>query len=1050
MALIDERAAAASQAGGTLSPDGVQVAGIGRVLFEIFSALNKQPGRVRQTVDEQRLAPDQGRIPTSAEERLIEPGEYRARQEQQAPDLLSPEGLKRFKESDYRATEAITPPPAKGALDALDDTVVQPGAGATDTGAVDEMGLLTGPQLRPGVGPQVDDFIRASDDVARDGLDFNFENLETGDDVKAMINKVSEIFANPIEAAKRGVVTQKETLAEAEQLLADEMGFTRNLLKRKRGVPFNAAEATASRIVMVRSIERLMKMAQSIADGERSPAALLSFRRQMAVHAGIQAQVKGMQTEIARAMNAFNIPVSARTPEMQADVADAMLKDTGGSAEAVKLAKGLLSVQKSGGNAAAHKFALKGFMAKANGVFGEVYVNGLLSWTYTQLKNLLATPSFMIYQTVEEVIAGVYGGVERGIGKTLRLKPEGVTRAGLGSTADGVYAGQAAARMFGMARSIEDAWITAAETFRKEIPADALSKIEGAQLRAIDAETLEISGPWGKFIDMLGRTIRLPGRGLMAVDDFWRVFAQRGELSAEAYAQAMRAKSLGKSDEEAFDNFAMSMLDPRSYANQVDEAARYNSLTTDTGLIGEATAFIQNLPVIGRLLLPFTKVPVNSVLRVMERFAPIGLLKDPVKRQKALARVTLAYGAMYMLQGYAADGRLTGSMPTDQRQRDMLPPGWRPYSLVFKGDKWPKDADGDDMPIFDPRTGAPNGALIYVSYAGLEPVGAIIGISASVAERMRRTNDPEAQINYAGAAIAAAAQYFEDMPMVAVLGDIAKAIRTGDLTGIAASPLRGMMPFSAAVRAGERAVDPTIRKASGQPQYYTIADVEDANVTAYRDLGGGETEPRYELVGRIKGGLGASFNDAMDKWGSMLTDRVLFGGADDDTSAIKYDVFGDVRDANVRFDINPVHALYNMIIPFNVRHGEALTDVQYEQIRLKGPLRDTRRRDDGFGFSEAFRSEWTRAAKREVKTISPVTGEAADFKGSLNNLIGSVEYLAMTDKEQFRAIRNLENRFYDAGLEMVFDMDQYAHVREAYEDYQMVKSEDDRQGRLRR
>ena len=1078
---IDYRAAEASRQGEPLSPDGVQVAGKGSVIIDILKALGVMPsGVVSKTTREgsppylgetppegyvppQTTSPLTDRIPVSAEERRLQSGEYEARQKHQAPLILSPEGQRRFEKAGYSATDAITPPQTVQAIQALGDAELMAGTvsdaqrnllyadpkdmsvrpGTTDAGAADEVDAL-------GAANAVDpERVQGFVNTGEGGLDFNFNNLETGDDVKSMINEVSEIYANPTTAAKRGVVTQQETLDEAEQLLANELGFTRKLLKRKRGVPFNAAEATASRLILARSAERLTEMAKAIKDGERSPAFLIAFRRQMSIHAGVQMQVKGMQTEIARAMNAFNIPVSARTAEDIADAADAMLLETGGTYEAVKLAKGILDIQARKGDAAVHKFVFGSYLSKANGVFSEFYINGLLSWLYTHLKNVLATPSFMAYQLAEEVIAGVYGTVERGVGRGLAIsappRTQGYSRARFAATADGVYAGQAVARLFGMSRSFKEAWITASETFRTEVAADALSKIEGAQLRAIDAENLNISGKPGQFIDALGRAIRIPGRALMAADDFWRVFAQRGELSAEAYRQAMMAKSLGKSDEYAFDNFAMSMLDPRSYANQLDEAARYNALTSDTGTIGELTAIAQNVPVLGRLFLPFTKVPVNNVLRVMERFSPTtGIFKDPVKRQKAMARVTLAYGAVYTLSEYAADGRVTGSMPRDQRQRDMLPPGWRPYSLVFKGEGWPED----DPPIFDPRTGAPNGPLTYVSYAGLEPVGAILGIVASTSERMRRTNDPEAALSYATAAMAASADYFTDMPMIKVIGDIVKAVEQGDMSGIMSGPLRGFMPYSAAVRAGERAVDPTIRKPSGQPEYYTIDDVENKKLVPYRDLGDGKTEPRYELVGQIKGGLGATFTDAMQKWESMLTDRVLFGGADEDTSAIKYDVFGEVREANVRFDVNPVHAMYNMIIPFNVRHGKRLTDVQWEQIRLKSPLRDSKRKEKGFGFSEAFRSEWTKAAKKVVRIV--VDGEAKKFMPALKGLIASADYALMTDQEQFDAIQDLEDRFYDAGLEMVFDMKKFASVRDAYRDYQTVQEKFKREGRLRR
>ena len=1046
---ISDQAAGASRRGGTLAPDeeGVQVAGKVDVITDIIKAIRGEPASAAG-----------GRVPTPGEERLMpnrnvgEQDPYVVRQQEQAPQMLSPAGQQRFEESGFNAADAINPPPTVDALDALgaDEALAKsasqnlnrvdpetglPRPGATEAGAADDMDAMgaivnTAPE-------KVDDFVRGG----ADGIDFNFEQLQSGDDVKAMINQVSEIYADPIQAAKRGVVTQKETLEEAEQLLADEMGFTRRLLKRKRGAAFNAAEATASRILIQRSGERLTELATRIRDGETSPSVLLQFRRQMSIHAGIQMQTKGMQTEIARALNAFNIPASARTPELQADAAARLVQDTGGSAEAIKLAKGFLKAQTVGGNAAANKFAVGGWGSKANGVFEEVYINGMLSWTYTHVKNFVATPTFMAYQGIEEVIAGVYGGIERTAGRALGLKAEG---SGFGSRAEGVYSGQAVARLYGQSRAIKDAWITAAETMKTGKPGDQFNKLEASQYKAIDAENLEISGPMGGFVDVLGKIIRLPGTALMAADDFWRVISQRGELYAHAYNAAQTAASLGKSTEEAVDNFAMTILDPRSMANQLEAGAQYNVLTSDAGMLGKLGSGIQNLHIggfgVGKLLMPFAKAPTNAVMRWLERMVPTGLLKDPVKRQKALARISLSYGAMYMFAGYAQDGRLTGAMPREESQRNMLPPNWKPYSLVFRGDNWPVDAEGDPLPLYNKTTGVPNGALTYVSYAGLEPVGAILGIAATTVEMMRRSNDPRASGDYPAAAIAAASEYFREMPMIATIGDLVKALETGDPGRLLESPLKAALPYSAAIRAGERQLDSTVRRPSAELETITRADAQRMAEEAGTDVD-------YRLVGLPKSGQ--FFSEALQKWYSVTSDREIFGGASDETSAIQYDVFGEPREMNVRFDTNPVTAVYNAIMPFNIRHGEAPTTLQGEQIRLQGPLRTAKEKEKGFRFSEAFQSEWTRQAKREIMTMNPKTRTGQTYMGALNALIESTDYWSMKPQEQHDALRDIEDRFYDAALDVVFAQERYLEVGEAFREYEYTREEMKAQGTLR-
>lgn len=1020
---ISDPAADASRRGTPLLPgdQGVQVAGKGSVIVDIFRMLNLAPKRATEGV------------PTSVEEgaarrgrALGEPDPYQQSQENLAPQLLSPEGQQRFDAAGGVASDAITPPRSAEALDVLDELDVDP----SDAARV----------IRAAEPEQVDSFVRSG----AEGLDFNFGRLETSDDVKRLFNEVSEIYADPTEAAKRGVISHGETLEQAEGLLADELGFTRKLLKRRTGELLNAEQATAARILLVRSAERLVDLARVIHTGDDSSLALLAFRKHMAIHAGIQMQVKGMQTEIARALSAFNIPAGARTAEARAMAAAEMLRQSGGAGEAKKLAAALLKAEEKGGSAAVHGFAFRGWASAANGIFQEVYVNGLLSWTYTHVKNFFATPIFMAYQTAEEVLAGVVGGIERGVGKAIGAPTSGYGEMGLGSTAEGVYSGQAVARMFGWSRSLKDALITAGETFKNEVGADVLTKVEQGGLRAIDAEALKMSGMPGRAIDALGRTIRIPGRALMAADDFWRVFSQRGELYAEAYSQARRATSLGKTDQEAVDNAAMVILDPRSYAGQLDEAARYNTLTSDMGFLGEIATMIQRFPVMGRILMPFAKAPTNAILRSMERMGvSLGYFKNPVARQKAVARAAMGYGVMYAFAEYAVSGRVTGAMPRDRRQRDMLPPGWRPYSLVFRGDNWPTDADGDDLPIFDQRTGVPNGALTYVSYAGLEPIGAVLGIAATTVERMRRSNDPEVRANLATNAIAAAGQYITDMPMIQTVGEIVSAFERGDISFIAEGPLKSFMPYSAAVRAGERVIDPTQRRASGAFEYYTLKDVQSMPV-GY----GGAIQ--YELVGQIKGGLGGSFTDAMAKWRSMLTDRVIMGGASDETSAIQYDVFGNERKMGVRFDINPVAAMWNLIMPFNIRKGKTPTALERLQIALQGPLRTAKEREGGFAFTGAFQAEWTRVAKKKISVQNPATGTAETFMQSLANLVGSFDFTAMTEQEKFNAMRDVEDRFYDSALKVVFSMPQYQDVARAYRDYTAVREILKNQGKIRR
>ena len=161
------------------------------------------------------------------------------------------------------------------------------------------------------------------------GVDFNFDKFEGGEDINRVINSMSEIIANPTEAAKRGVRTNDETLAAADQLLADELGLTKTLLRKKgrQRSECRRDDGCADLAAAIGSA-RLETLAKQIEAGEGSPALLVEFRRQMSIHAGIQMKAKGAQTEIARALQAFKIPAGTQVP---AEALNALLQETGGS-----------------------------------------------------------------------------------------------------------------------------------------------------------------------------------------------------------------------------------------------------------------------------------------------------------------------------------------------------------------------------------------------------------------------------------------------------------------------------------------------------------------------------------------------------------------------------------------------------------------------------------------------------------------------------------------------------------------------------------------------
>ena len=161
--------------------------------------------------------------------------------------------------------------------------------------------------------------------------------------------------------------------------------------------------------------------------------------------------------------------------------------------------------------------------------------------------------------------------------------------------------------------------------------------------------------------------------------------------------------------------------------------------------------------------MPFFKTPANIGLEVLERtpFAPISarfrgeIAKGGVYRDMALAKVTLSTSLMAVFASYAAEGRITGSGPSRLSERQALErTGWRPYSIKV-GDEW-------------------------ISYAGMEPVSALLAISADYAEYgMKTDEDDEIAEVFLGAALGLT-EFLKEQPYLQGVSDIAKFLQAAE------------------------------------------------------------------------------------------------------------------------------------------------------------------------------------------------------------------------------------------------------------------------------
>jgi len=1064
--------------------EGVQVAGVG----ELFKLLNKLDPNVRPTPPKPKpvgpeaarvMTPDEiaatpafdpsvaPRMPTPQEVGLVpDQGAFSesATKRALAGQVLSPEGVAKFEARGLKAPGINEEAPTdvlQDAQTALADDAAEAELAATNVARDAKAALnaeLRGFNAETGT---------ASDEVAQavlsrldvksnnikslqDGGDFNFDYIDTSDDVLAVITAIGDNFKGETATITRGTISNKETARAAAGLVADEIGLTRSLLTRRIGEGGMTAEMfVASRELLVRSATRLEELAKLIKSGQGTDADRLRFRRQLAIHSGIQLQLKGAQTEAARALQSFQIRVDGELDATRfGEEATRLLAESGAAGATDALASALLKSAKENGLQGVNQVANVGKYAKTKQMVHEAYLAGLLSSPATQMKNVIGTTSFMLFQLPTEVMAGMYGSVIRSA-----RKPFG--EAYMPISEDQIYMEDALLRLKGWSDAWRDAMKAASIAWRTEMPSGA-SKLDVEQYAASSSVDTKLEGSMlGRSLDEVAKRMRIPFRLLLSADEFTKTISQRGEFYTSINKRYQHSLRKGMSEQEALDEAGMMLLDPGSVADDLNYKAKFDTLQSDLGTFGEIAGKLQR-NLVGRFIMPFVTAPTNALLRTME-YVPVMPSKSitdllgkngPRAQQLAAGRYTVGSAVMFQTAQYAQDGRITGGMPSDQKSRDALPPGWQPYSFVLKGEGFP-----EGKPLYD-AFGAPNGPLMYVSFQGFEPVGGLLAITADTVQRANMTSDPELQQNYWQAAILSTIDYYKELPMLQGVADVTAFMDGYDAAKISrsyaesASPIGVPNPLSSLQRMFARLADPTKVKPREDIEYYTIEDVkeivvdEDGNESFAYSLADGT--PNYAIVGTPKGDLGTTFREIVTEI-SALQAKDSFIRDERDLNAVVYDTLGNVKGSDeFSFAANPGAALFSNISGLRLKRGEELEDYEKELIRLqrmtnKWPLTNPQKMGQ-IKLSYGMQSDLVNMAKNEIRLNRPGFG-VLDFRQTIMAVTGSREYKGIPDKAKVTTLRSINQDFIEAGFLALLENPEYANMRQAYEQTRQLVNE---------
>jgi hypothetical protein len=606
----------------------------------------------------------------------------------------------------------------------------------------------------------------------------NFARIDSPESVKDVIGQMANRFKGSIDEARRGTITQKET-----ERLADDLGMrVTDLLERRQGQTFNAEQIVAARRLWAASGEKLLEAAKRAADPNAGPVDQYAFRKMLATHHAIQAEVIGARTEAARALNAWKIPVGGGVEKARA--IDQMVQAMGGPGQSVELARRLAILAEVGDPASIAKFAEKASTATNMDVVREVWINGLLSSPATHAVNM-ASNTAVAFQAM----------LERGVASQI---------AQLRGATDSVAPGEAMAMAYGLVTSVKDAFRIAAKSFASGETGFALNKVDLPHRKALSAETWNISSETGvgRMVDFLGEAARVPSRFLGAEDEFFKTIGYRMELHALALREATQK---GLKGQAAAEEMRRLILDtPEHLRVQAADAALYRTFTDTPGDIGKAFMGLrERVPAIS-FVLPFVKTPVNIARYTFERtpFAPLvqqwrdDIAAGGARADLALAKMSTGTGVMMMALDWADSGLISGQGPgqNDKGEREaMQRQGWQPYSIKV-GNRW-------------------------YSYNRTDPFGAMLGFAADAAEMIRRGEINEDDVDewneVMAMGITAVSQVAVNKTYLRGVSDFVEVMsdpqRHGE--GYVNNLVASFLPYTSLMGGIERTFDPTVREA---------------------------------------------------------------------------------------------------------------------------------------------------------------------------------------------------------------------------------------------
>lgn len=414
--------------------------------------------------------------------------------------------------------------------------------------------------------------------------------------------------------------------------------------------------------------------------------------------------------------------------------------------------------------------------------FKFYWVNALISGPITHAKYIVANAAFAGYDAA--VVTPVAGAV-------------GTVRRALTGGEEGVFAGEAAAKAWGLVAGTPDAIraaVQAAKTgLQTPLPGELAQGIVPKRNQNVAYQQRPIPG-------MLGAVIGVPSKGASAIHSFFNFLGYRASIEAQAYRQAAK-EGLSVADDAFWQRReAMAATPSEDMMNAGIEDGYRLTYISELGDTGKKLSAFVNSTKVGQLIMPFTHIPLNILKRATEGTPAAFLDADTraalkgeqgaAKQDMAIARMVAGSAVGAWAVNQVLNERMTGYGPTDPKERaQWMATGHQPYSIRI-GDEW-------------------------LSFNRFGSLGTMLGLYANLAEVIPHMKpDAEELTKAIGMTVHSTGRLMEDEVGMQGLAGLMDAIDEPDRKGarFISNFAGSLLPYSSLLRQVGSSSDPYMRE----------------------------------------------------------------------------------------------------------------------------------------------------------------------------------------------------------------------------------------------